>query len=63
MAPAGTPEEILDFLDEQTKECLTDPEMVEILNNINQFPVYLDRETFAKLYQDTYEMNAELLGG
>lgn len=63
MAPADTPEEILDFLDEQTKECLTDPEMVEILNNINQFPVYLDRETFAKLYQDTYEMNAELLGG
>lgn len=63
MAPAGTPEEVLDFLDEQTKECLSDPEMVEILNNINQFPVYLDRETFTKLYQDTYDMNAELLGG
>lgn len=61
-APAGTPEEILDFLDEQVAACLSDPEVVEILENINQIPVYLGRQEFTELYDTTYKMNSELLG-
>lgn len=61
-APAGTPEAILNFWDEQVKECLSDPEMIDILTNINQNPVYLEREAFTKLYNDTWEMNSELIG-
>lgn len=61
-APAGTPEAILNFWDEQVNACLSDPEVIEILKNINQVPIYLNREAFTKLYNDTYAMNMELLG-
>lgn len=62
-APAGTSEAILNFWDEQVAACLSDPEVVDILTNINQTPVYLDRATFTELWMNTYAMNADVLNG
>ncbi|MCI7742454.1 MAG: tripartite tricarboxylate transporter substrate binding protein [Clostridiales bacterium] len=61
-APAGTPEAILDFWSDEVGTALADPALVEILSNINQTPIYKDRETFTELYNNTYAQNLAVLG-
>ena len=60
-APAGTPVEILDFWDESIRDTLTDPEVIEIFQNLNQTASYLDRSSFTQLWLDTYQKNKDML--
>lgn len=62
-APAGTPEEILDFWDGELKSALEDAEVQKILVNLKQNPVHLNRAEFTERWMNTYEQNSKMLKG
>lgn len=62
-APAGTPEEILDFWDEELKSALSDTDLQKVLENLKQYPVYLNRADFTERWMTTYEQNTKMIKG
>lgn len=62
-APAGTPDEIIDLLDATIKDCLEDPELVEIFGNLQQPVDYKDREAFTNMWMTNFDLFKEIIAG
>lgn len=55
-APIGTPEEIIDILDDAIKEALENPKVIEQMMNINSPVVYTETIPFAQKWHQDFEM-------
>ena len=55
-APIGTPEEIIDILDDAIKEALENPKVIEQMMNINSPVVYTETTPFTQKWHQDFEM-------
>ena len=55
-APIGTPEEIIDILDDAIKEALKNPKVIERMMNINSPVVYTETTPFTQKWHQGFEM-------
>jgi len=60
-APAGTPVEILDLLDNVIEDAITNPEVIQQIENIGMLVAYVDRATFTAQYAEQFDQMQEFL--
>ncbi|ATW28266.1 hypothetical protein DCMF_00520 [Candidatus Formimonas warabiya] len=60
VAPKGTPQEIVNFLHDNLKKMWEDPEYIQMMEQINAIPLYMNGEDFTKRIQEEQKMIDEL---
>jgi len=62
-APAGTPETTLDLLDGIIKDAITDPQVIQQIENIGMLVAYVNRADFTYQYANQFKQMQEFLPG
>jgi len=60
-APAGTPEEVLDILDEAIRNAMSNPEVIQALENMGMLPNYMGRTDFTAKWMSQFYIMRDLL--
>lgn len=60
-APAGTPKEVIDYLDGIFKKISEDPDFKKTMNDLAQPILYQGADEFAKFLKEVYEYNGKLI--
>ena len=62
-APAGTPIEIIELLDNTIKECMELPNIIEGFKNLSQPIAYMDHTDFTEKWMAEYDKNKAIIEG